>query len=275
MLFVLWAVLWAFLGLLSGPRDARAAGHVRSGEFKRSTLLDFCAKGLSDSSEDVIISNSTLSMEGRGQHRVLWYRFDYADSFRDESPYRDVMVVHTLPTVWFVDPFQAKRLVGDSSGSFESIVWSDVDLESIEVLSRPVSHALVGRVDVPVSSMAPASPSGTSTSLESSSSRVSSVELGIKVHARYAKVSMAAGRWGWLFSDVATVSFEPFDVVVRSRTGHCRRLVPALEGVLEAQLPAGAARHWDMVRAVTTFVLLGAFWYVWTGCVDSKRQKTE
>jgi hypothetical protein len=237
------------------------------------TLREYCPSGLSDGSGDISIRRGSLRMEGRGQHRVLWYRFDYDDSIEglraDEGSgrHRDVAIFHTLPTVWFVDPFEKKRLVvnetmggggapgcveGASTFEFESHVLSEVDLESIEQMSQPVQHVIIGRIQLS---------DGTGAGWGDRSDARMQVEVGVKVHARYAEVSQRAlpslspSPLSWMLSDTATVAFEPFSVVVRSTNGNCRRLMPTLERVLETQLPAGAGRHMAVVRWVSLGVL--------------------
>ena len=223
------------------------------------TLREYCPSGLSDGSGDILIRRGALRMEGRGQHRVLWYRFDYDDSIEGlhgdggAARHRDVAIFHTLPTVWFLDPFEQKRLVVNgttgtggsaSTFAFESHVLSEVDLESIERISQPVQHVIIGRIQPVDGSRA--------------------VEVGLKVHARYAEVSQRAlpflspSPLSWTLSDTETVTFEPFAVVVRSPDGICRRVVPRLERVLETRLPTGAARHVTVVRWVSLAVLASA-----------------
>ena len=264
----LWVAIVAVIALRRGVGEARAErnGHEEFPNSNFTSLREYCPFGVSDGSGDISIRHGALRMEGRGQHRVLWYRFDYDESIEARVDgaavqYRDMAIVHTLPTVWFVDPFEKKRLVVNgraaAEGSspqlfmFESSVLTEVDLESIEALSEPVQHVLAGRVRLPDWSNS-----------ESASRTV--VEVGVKVHARYPVVERlardvraSAFPLSWLLSDTSRVRFDPFTVVVRLPAGQCRRLVPRLERALETQLPAGASRHETVVRWVS-FAALGA-----------------
>ena len=224
-------------------------------------LGGWCPKGMSDASGDISIKKAAMTMEGQGQHRTLRYRFEYDDRVQhwidsSEAQTRELAIVHTLPAVWFVDPFEQKRVTGVDKANFTSHIVGarEVDLESIESLSRPVEHVLAGHVRV-------AGPD------ERGMGKRTDVDVGVKVHARYASVSGGIGEereqrtlLEWLLSDTTKATFEPIAVVVRSPTGHCRRLMPRLERVLETELPAGAMRHAELVRwGSTAAVVVAAF----------------
>ena len=214
----------------------------------------FCSpsKGVVEVEPEDVVSHvdekntPVVTLEGQGQHRTLRYRFvlNHVEGFDVKA----VILLHSLPTVWFVDPFEKKRLVGKDSGAFESIVLDDVDLESIEILSKPIRHALVLN----------------NTSIE----RAKEIDIGVSVHARYGKVSVGSSisfvdsPWRWMASDFETVKFDMFHIIIRSAEGQCTRLVP-VQNTVKALVPVGAERHALVVVPVTAASLLLGFLF---GC---------
>jgi hypothetical protein len=161
-------------------------------------------------------------------------------------------IVHALPTVWFVDPFEGKRVVGENQSVFESFVLDTVDLESIEMFTKPISHALVAR-NVSVSQ------NGVP------------VDVGIRIHARYASVpknmELQRNAWEWLLSDKVSVVFKPFEIYTRSSTGHCTRVVPIQEA-LSTQVAAGAERHTKAVVVLTALSITFGFVFTLSGFIQ-------
>lgn len=192
-------------------------------------------------------SDSVLSLHGQGQHRILQYQFVLRDSHPSMKSV-DLAIVHVLPTVWFVDPFEAHRVVGSNSSIFESHILDKVDLEAIEIFSNPMSHALVAK------------------NISLHADGVAIIDVGIRIHARYAEVSPQGKRcmWEWLLSDMVPVVFEPFHMYLRSPSGHCIRMTPA-QDALSTTVPAGVQRHAHVVVLVTAFsVVLGFMLTVYT-----------
>lgn len=224
---------------------------VASDDFRVSS---FCALGVvgGEESETVGKGNGVFpTLEGRGQHRILKYGFNLK-SPRPGIQIVDVAIVHSLPTVWFVDPFEAKRVVGENQSVFESHVLGHVDVESIEVFTKSISHALVTR----------------NVSLAQDGV---SVDVGIRIHARYATVPKDAGlqknAWRWLLSDKVNVVFNPVEIYMRSSTGLCTRVVPIQEP-LSTKVPAGAERHTHAVVVLTALSITFGFLFTISGFIQ-------
>ena len=214
----------------------------------------FCSNGVVGGEESDTIGKRTgrvLSLHGQGQHRMLKYSFELRNP-RPGVEIMDMAIVHALPTVWFVDPFEGKRVVGENQSVFESYVLDTVDLESIEMYTKPISHALVVR-NVSVSQ------NGVP------------VDVGIRIHARYASVPKDMGVqrnvWEWLLSDKVAVVFKPFEIYTRSSSGHCTRILPIQE-TLSTQVPAGAERHTQAVVVLTALSITVGFLVTISGFIQ-------
>jgi hypothetical protein len=226
------------------------------GAGERSSVGEefFCSptKGIVEVEPEDVVSHideknaPVVSLEGNGQHRTLRYRFRL--NHTEGLDVRDVILLHSLPTVWFVDPFEKKRLVGKDSGVFESLILDSVDLESIEILSNPIRHAILLK----------------NTSIEGGKE----IDIGVSVHARYGKVSVdtsvrfVESPWRWMASDFETVKFDMFHIIFRSAEGHCTRLIP-VQDTVKAHVPVGAERHALVVVPVTAASLFLGFLF---GC---------
>lgn len=213
------------------------------GEFQ---LSGFCTVGVVEREASDVIGQGqgrVLSLDGRGQHRTLKYTFE----LKHASPVVeivDVALVHALPTVWFVDPFETKRVVGKNASVFESHVMDPVDVESVEMFTHSISHALVAR----------------NVSLREG---VVPIDVGIRIHARYANVAKDAGMLTgkvleWLLSDMVPVVFKPFEIYLRSSSGQCTRVRP-IQDVLSTHVPAGAERHTHVVVWATALSITLGF----------------
>lgn len=216
-------------------------------------LSRFCSNGVVGGEESETVrawQDGIVSLHGRGQHRTLRYNFE----LRDSVPLMknvDVAIVHTLPAVWFIDPFEANRVVGENRSVFESHILGHVDIESIEMFSNDTSHVLV-------------------VSNVSLHEQMVHIDTGIRIHARYARVSKGSvvdkrNVWKWLLSDMVPVVFDPFVIYVRSQTGHCTRILPVQEA-LSTEVPAGAERHTDIVVRVTAVSIVLGFFFTIHGC---------
>lgn len=215
------------------------------GEFQ---LSGFCTVGVVEREASDVVGQGqgrVLSLDGRGQHRTLEYTFE----LKHASPVVeivDVALVHALPTVWFVDPFETTRVVGKNASVFESHVMDPVDVESIEMFTHSISHALVAW----------------NVSLHEGGVPI---DVGIRIHARYANVAKDAGTHmlkgkvlEWLLSDMVPVVFKPFEIYLRSSSGQCTRIRP-IQDVLSTHVPAGAARHTYAVVWVTALSITLGF----------------
>jgi hypothetical protein len=217
-------------------------------------VSQFCSHGVVGGEESETVGRGqgrVVRLQGQGQHRILAYHFQ----LKNPRPGRetvDVAIVHSLPTVWFVDPFEAKRVVGQNQSVFESHVLGPVDLESIEMYTKSISHALVVQ----------------NASLDQDGVPV---DVGIRIHARYASVPEDAGLQKnvleWLLSDKVRVAFDPFEIYIRSSTGHCTRIVPVQEP-LSTEVPAGAERHTQTVVLLTALSITFGFLFTISGFIQ-------
>lgn len=224
---VVYLILW---GTLCTSTSTMASG-------VDAFLSDFCTGVVVGDDDEVRVRRVSnlpmVALEGQGSHRLLQYTF-YISTTNAER----VAIVHALPTVWFVDPFDERRMVGTNVTEYTSdIVGEWVDLESIEIFSDPITHVVGWKAQGD-----------------------DMVNVGIKVHARYGhvshrKVDFWKDPYSWLLSDWREVNFEPFEVVVRAASGQCTRVRPVQEPVM-ARMVTGATRHEALVIPMTLVSLV-------------------
>eukprot|EP00890_Picochlorum_soloecismus_P001677 jgi/Picsp_1/250/NSC_00249-R1_---NA--- len=226
--------------------------------------------------EDAELLNFNITaeynLEGHGAHRVLRYKLFLTTRESDldtvsSEHFQSLAVVHPLPSLIFIDPYDTKRLTsGLDAKHFRSKIIGDVDLESIGSVANPkgVTHLLV--VD-DIRNVC----GWTNGSLQTCN-----IDVGIKINFRYPLVSRSdvvfwSNPLAWVLGNKISVRLESFDVytwglrqIDKNRGKHlCVENTISLvnlniigEKYLETDLPAGAERHIEFVRLVTIITLI-------------------